>query len=93
MASSKLSFIDVHKTTGIELPAILSEAKIAVTTKKGFTRFEGNMEFSGINHKIYRYNKYISIDYVMTYKPFRDKKPYMKAYQNWKQELELIIRT
>ena len=30
-------------------------------------------------------------DYVMTFKPARDKEPYLKAYENWKQELELIL--
>jgi xylulokinase len=27
----------------------------------------------------------------MTYKPFKDKQPYLEAYQLWKNELELII--
>ena len=30
-------------------------------------------------------------DHVMTYMPFKDKQPYLKAYQLWKNELELII--
>ena len=30
-------------------------------------------------------------DYVMTFKPFKDKKPYVEAYNNWKKELELIL--
>lgn len=30
-------------------------------------------------------------DYVMTFKPLKDKKPYLKAYINWKKELELIL--
>lgn len=30
-------------------------------------------------------------DHVMTFKPFKDKEPYQKAYQNWKNELELIL--
>jgi len=30
-------------------------------------------------------------DHVMTFMPFKDKEPYTKAYQNWKQELELVI--
>lgn len=30
-------------------------------------------------------------DHVMTFKPFKDKKPYLEAYNNWKKELELII--
>jgi len=31
------------------MPAILMEANMAVTPMKGFTRFAGTMEFSGIN--------------------------------------------
>ncbi|MDC0177924.1 FGGY family carbohydrate kinase [Polaribacter sp.] len=30
-------------------------------------------------------------DYVMTFIPFKDKEPYLKAYNNWKKELELIL--
>ena len=30
-------------------------------------------------------------DYVKTFKPVKDKAPYLKAYQEWKKELELII--
>jgi xylulokinase len=30
-------------------------------------------------------------DHVMTFMPLKDKEPYAKAYQNWKNELELII--
>ena len=30
-------------------------------------------------------------DHVMTFMPFKDKKPYVEAYQNWKKELELIL--
>jgi xylulokinase len=30
-------------------------------------------------------------DHVMTYMPFKDKQPYLEAYQLWKKELELII--
>mgnify|MGYP000032152810 CR=1 FL=1 len=44
----------IHTTmpTGITIPAILCEAKVAVTPMNGFTRFAGTMEFSGINHTI-----------------------------------------
>jgi len=31
-------------------------------------------------------------DHVMTFKPFKDKKPYLEAYMNWKKELELILK-
>lgn len=44
--------IDVFRETGITLPAILMEAKVAVTPMNGFTRFAGTMELSGINSNI-----------------------------------------
>ena len=44
--------INVARDTGITMPAILMEAKMAVTPMKGFTRFAGTMEFSGINDTI-----------------------------------------
>ncbi len=44
--------INVPRPTGIGMPAILMEAKMAVTPMKGFTRFAGTMEFSGINKTI-----------------------------------------
>ncbi|MEO0572009.1 MAG: FAD-dependent oxidoreductase [Bacteroidota bacterium] len=44
--------IDVAKATGITMPALLLEAKMAVTPMLGFTRFAGTMEFSGINTRI-----------------------------------------
>jgi len=61
--SKKLSFkmllqagkgyrINVQSPTNISMPAILMEAKMAVTPMLGFTRFAGTMEFSGINHII-----------------------------------------
>ncbi|MCB4800150.1 xylulokinase [Neotamlana laminarinivorans] len=31
-------------------------------------------------------------DYVMTYKPLEDKTPYLEAYNNWKKELEIILK-
>lgn len=38
------------------------------------------------------FGKYsIDNDYVMTYKPFTDKQPYLEAYQLWKNELEILI--
>ena len=30
-------------------------------------------------------------DHVMTFMPFKDKEPYLNAYENWKKELELIL--
>lgn len=44
--------INVERETGITIPAILMEAKVAVTPMQGLTRFAGTMEIGGINHKI-----------------------------------------
>ncbi|MCV6628891.1 MAG: FAD-dependent oxidoreductase [Flavobacteriaceae bacterium] len=44
--------INVDKATGIQMPAILMEAKVAVTPMQGYTRFAGTMEIGGINHQI-----------------------------------------
>ena len=44
--------IDSLRPTGIRIPAILAEAKAAVTPMNGFTRFAGVMEIDGINSKI-----------------------------------------
>ncbi|WP_369997133.1 NAD(P)/FAD-dependent oxidoreductase [Winogradskyella sp.] len=46
--------INTKQPTGITLPAILAEAKAAVTPMNGFTRFAGTMEIAGINHNINR---------------------------------------
>ncbi|MDG2194895.1 MAG: FAD-dependent oxidoreductase [Polaribacter sp.] len=44
--------INVARETHITIPAILCEAKVAVTPMDGFTRFAGTMEVAGINHTI-----------------------------------------
>lgn len=44
--------LNLNQPTGISLPALLLEAKVAVTPMQGFTRFGGTMELSGVNHKI-----------------------------------------
>ncbi|AUC84944.1 amino acid dehydrogenase [Polaribacter sp. ALD11] len=44
--------INVERETKITIPAILCEAKVAVTPMSGFTRFAGTMEIAGINHDI-----------------------------------------
>ena len=44
--------INTQTDTKINIPAILTEAKVAVTPMNGFTRFAGTMEIGGINHKI-----------------------------------------
>ncbi len=45
--------INVNRPTQVRIPAILMEAKVAVTPMRGFTRFAGTMELSGINHDIH----------------------------------------
>lgn len=52
MQAGKGYRINVYRPTGISLPAILMESKMAVTPMQGFTRFAGTMEFSGINNII-----------------------------------------
>ncbi|WP_298237751.1 FAD-dependent oxidoreductase [uncultured Algibacter sp.] len=44
--------INVERETNITIPAILCEAKVAVTPMDGFTRFAGTMEVAGVNHDI-----------------------------------------
>lgn len=44
--------INSKKHNGITIPAILAEAKVAITPMNGFTRFAGTMEIAGVNHKI-----------------------------------------
>ena len=46
--------INTNQNTGIQIPSILAEAKVAVTPMNGFTRFAGTMEIAGINHNINR---------------------------------------
>ncbi|MGJ8591021.1 MAG: NAD(P)/FAD-dependent oxidoreductase [Aquaticitalea sp.] len=44
--------INTSTPTGIRMPAILCETKVAITPMNGFTRFAGTMEIAGINHTI-----------------------------------------
>ncbi|WP_406682675.1 FAD-dependent oxidoreductase [Seonamhaeicola sp. MEBiC1930] len=44
--------INTNRETKITVPAILSEAKVAVTPMNGFTRFAGTMEITGISNSI-----------------------------------------
>jgi len=44
--------INVARETGIKYPAILAEAKVAVTPMNGFTRFAGTMEINKINDDV-----------------------------------------
>ena len=52
MQAGKGYRINSTTETGITLPSILCEAKVAVTPMNGFTRFAGTMEIAGINHNI-----------------------------------------
>ena len=44
--------INIERETNISMPAVLCEAKVAVTPMNGFTRFAGTMEIAGINDRI-----------------------------------------
>ena len=44
--------INLHRKTGINYPAILTERNTAVSPMEGFTRFGGTMEIVGINSTI-----------------------------------------
>ncbi|MGA9271467.1 MAG: FAD-dependent oxidoreductase [Lutimonas sp.] len=44
--------INCFQPTGIQYPAILTEAKAAVTPMNGFTRFAGTMEIAGISKNV-----------------------------------------
>ena len=44
--------LNINHITGVSIPTLLLEAKVAVTPMTGFTRFGGTMELSGINKKI-----------------------------------------
>ncbi|MGM5469462.1 NAD(P)/FAD-dependent oxidoreductase [Flavobacteriaceae bacterium LMO-SS05] len=52
MQAGKGYRINTTQQTGITIPAILAEAKVAVTPMHGFTRFAGTMEIAGINHNV-----------------------------------------
>jgi D-amino-acid dehydrogenase len=52
MQAGKGYRINTTQSAGITIPAILAEAKVAVTPMNGFTRFAGTMEIAGINHNI-----------------------------------------
>ncbi|MGB5942206.1 MAG: FAD-dependent oxidoreductase [Leeuwenhoekiella sp.] len=46
--------INKKEATGISVPSILAEAKVAITPMNGFTRFAGTMEIAGQNENISR---------------------------------------
>ncbi|WP_028376601.1 NAD(P)/FAD-dependent oxidoreductase [Leeuwenhoekiella sp. MAR_2009_132] len=52
MQAGKGYRINSTSETGITLPSILCEAKVAITPMNGFTRYAGTMEIAGINHNI-----------------------------------------
>jgi len=52
LAAGKGYSINVNRETGVSVPTIFVESRVAVTPMRGFTRFAGTMEFSGINHMI-----------------------------------------
>ncbi|MBA82483.1 MULTISPECIES: FAD-binding oxidoreductase [unclassified Leeuwenhoekiella] len=52
MQAGKGYRINSNTETGITLPSILCEAKVAITPMNGFTRYAGTMEIAGINHDI-----------------------------------------
>lgn len=54
MQAGKGYRINKYSHTGITVPAILAEAKAAITPMNGFTRFAGTMEIAGINQNINR---------------------------------------
>lgn len=57
------------KPNGISFPAILAEAKVAVTPMNGFTRFGGTMEIAGINQQINRDRIEVIANAVTNYYP------------------------
>ena len=61
--------INVYKSTGITLPAILLESKVAVTPMEGFTRFGGTMEISGVNDRTNIKRVHAIADSVTKYYP------------------------
>ena len=52
MEAGKGYRIDTKEKTGITIPSILTDQKIAVTPMNGFTRFAGTMEIAGINTRV-----------------------------------------
>jgi len=52
--------IDINPPTTIQIPALLAEAKVAVTPMQNFTRFAGTMEIDRINHTIFK-NRVLAI--------------------------------
>lgn len=61
--------VNTQRETGITIPAILAEAKTAVTPMNGFTRFAGTMEIDGINHNINKNRVEVIANAVSRYYP------------------------
>lgn len=61
--------VNSKQDIGINVPAILAEAKVAVTPMNGFTRFAGTMEIAGINQSINKIRVDSIADAVTRYYP------------------------
>nr|WP_255409466.1 FAD-dependent oxidoreductase [Aquimarina sp. I32.4] len=61
--------INSQRDLGITTPAILAEAKVAVTPMQGFTRFAGTMEIAGINQTINKVRVETIVNAVKQYYP------------------------
>lgn len=54
MQAGKGYSFDQKIDTGIKIPSLLTDARVAVTPMRGFTRFAGTMELTGKDSKIYK---------------------------------------
>ena len=61
--------INAKNSSGISIPAILAEAKVAITPMNGFTAISGTMEISGLNQKIHRQRIHAMADAARRYYP------------------------
>ncbi len=61
--------MNTSRATGITIPSILAEAKVAITPMNGFTRFAGTMEVAGINRKVNKIRVNAIADAVNKYYP------------------------
>jgi D-amino-acid dehydrogenase len=69
MEAGKGYSINKKEKTGITIPTILTERKIAVTPMNGFTRFAGTMEIAGINKIINKKRVEAIVNGVRQYYP------------------------
>lgn len=61
--------VNTSRPTGITLPSLLIESKVAVTPMNGFTRFAGTMEIAGINEKVNKFRVEAIANAVSKYYP------------------------